>query len=469
MKFRKNLKVGVSGVRGVVGESLTPLLVASFSSSFGKYVGGGRVVVGRDTRPSGEMFEHAVVAGLLAVGCQPVVLGITPTPTLQVMVEETQANGGIAITASHNPNEWNALKFIGRRGVFLNENESNELLDIYNQQDLNYNEEADYRDIRTINNAFSFHQKKIFEHINVEAIRKRNFKVALDCCNGVGAVFSRSFLEDLGCEVVSVFDCADGVFERMPEPVAENLVALEELVQSSGAVIGFAHDPDGDRMAIVDNNGKAIGEQYTLVLAANHVLASYPGNVVANIQTTKALEDVATSYGCNVFYSKVGEIHVVEKMFETGAEIGGEGNSGGVIWNRIHPGRDAYVAMALILEMLSVKEQTLSSILNSLPSYCTKSRKFPCSAFTAREILRYFCRKYENGDIIMLDGLRIRFANSWVLLRSSNTESVLRLTVESTNETETLAIINEFYNEIVELTKQLQKQDSAASEQLILL
>jgi phosphomannomutase len=403
------------------------------------------------------MFEHAVVAGLLAVGCQPVILGIIPTPTLQIMVEESQANGGIAITASHNPNEWNALKFIGRRGIFLNENETNELLDIYNQQDLNYSEENDYRDIRVINNAFAIHQKRIFAHINVDAIIKRRFKVALDCCNGVGALFSRHFLEALGCEVYSIFDSPSGIFERTPEPIADNLTALEALVKSSGAIVGFAHDPDGDRMAVVDNNGNAIGEQYTLVLAVYHLLAYAKSNVVANVQTTKILDDVVSSYGCSLSYSKVGEIHVVEKMLETNADIGGEGNSGGVIWNKIHPGRDGYVAMALILEMLAMTPLNLDDIIKKLPSYSTKTKKIACSSFTAREILRYFANKYESYNPIMLDGLRINFSNSWVLLRTSNTESVLRLMVESATDNETNSILKQFSDEIEDLINQSNK------------
>ena len=452
--LRSTLKVGVSGVRGIVGESLTPLLVTSFASSFGRYVGGGRVVVGRDTRPSGEMLEHAVVAGLLAVGCQPVILGIAPTPTVQMIVEEISANGGIAITASHNPVEWNALKFIGPKGMFLDSNEADELLDIYNQHDLSYAEEQDYRDVRQMPDAFEIHQKKIFDNIDVRAIRARKFKVAVDCCNGVGALFTRPFLEAMGCEVFTIFDRPDGVFERTPEPVVENLSALEEFVKTTGADIGFAHDPDGDRMAVVDNRGRAIGEQYTLVLAADHVLSENPGVVAANIQTTRALEDVAASYGCEVAYTKVGEIYVVEKMVELGAEIGGEGNSGGVIWRRIHPGRDSYVAMALILEMLAVSGQALDEIVQSLPRYCNRTKKFQCPAFAAREIVRHFCRKYADHNPILLDGLRIRMNKSWILIRPSNTEPVLRLTAESADEKEVGALLQQFSGEISELQRQ---------------
>lgn len=454
INLRKTLKVGVSGVRGIVGESLTPMLVASFASSFGRYVGGGRVVIGRDTRPSGEMLEHAVVAGLLAVGCQPVILGIAPTPTVQMMIEEINANGGIAITASHNPVEWNAMKFIGPKGMFLDSNEANELLDIYNQQDLNYAEEQDYRDVRTMPDAFAIHQKKIFKHIDTRAIRSRKFKVAVDCCNGVGALFTRSFLEAMGCEVVTIFERPDGIFERPPEPIAENLGALESFVKNTGADIGFAHDPDGDRLALVDNTGRAIGEQYTLVLAADHVLSETPGIVAANIQTTRALEDVAASYGCDVAYSKVGEIYVVGKMLEIDAEIGGEGNSGGVIWRKIHPGRDSYVAMALILEMLALSGQSLDEIVSSLPRYCNRSRKFQCSAFVAREIVRHFCRKYADYDPILLDGLRIRLDKSWILIRPSNTEPVLRLTAESADEKDVGELLERFSREITDLQQQ---------------
>jgi phosphomannomutase len=443
-----NLKFSESGVRGIVGDSFTPMLVSSLASSFGKYVGGGRVIVGRDTRATGEMLEHAVVAGLLAVGCQPVILGIVPTPTVQLMVEEYNANGGIAITASHNPSEWNALKFIGSRGMFLDRNESAELFDIYTQGNLDYSFEQDFREPRFDNTAFERHMRRIFAEIDVEAIRERKFKVAVDCCNGVGALYSRRFLEALGCEVYTVFDKAEGYFERTPEPVSENIGELCRTVKDNGCAVGFAHDPDGDRMALVDDNGHALGTQYTILLAVDHLLSENPGAVAVNIQTTKAVEDVVNSYGCELYYSKVGEINVVEKMLECGAEIGGEGNSAGIIWRRIHPGRDSYVAMALMLEMLALSGEAMSDICSSMPKYYNQSLKFKCGAYRCREIVLELGRRYSEYETLKFDGLRINMKDSWTLIRGSNTEPVLRLTVEAASEQEVERLISKFSKEI---------------------
>lgn len=442
------LKFSEAGVRGVVGDSLTPQLTASLASTFGKYTGSGRVIVARDTRYSGKMFEQAVIAGLLAVGCQPLILGIVPTPTVQLMVKHYKANGGIVITASHNPVEWNALKFIGPKGVFLDIRESTELFDIFTQGNLDYCSENNFKTIRYETNAFELHMKRIFKEIDVKSIREHKFKVALDCCNGVGALYSKHFLEELGCEVISIFDKANGIFERPPEPLAKNLTKLSQTVKENNCAIGFAHDPDGDRMTLVDNKGQALDPQYTIALAVEHILYENPGPVVVNIQTSRAVEDIAKSYGCEIYYSKVGEINVVNMMMEKSSEIGGEGNCGGVIWRRLHPGRDSYVAMALMLEMLTLGNASMSDICASIPKYFTISSKFPCSTFHAREIIHEFNKRYQDYECITFDGLRINMPDGWVLLRGSNTEPVLRLTVEAKNQQDAQRLLEKFSNEI---------------------
>lgn len=442
------LKFSEAGVRGIVGDSLTPQLTTSLASTFGRYTGSGRVIVARDTRNSGKMLERAVIAGLLAVGCQPLILGIAPTPTVQLMVKHYKANGGIVITASHNPEEWNALKFIGPQGIFLDIRESAELFDIFTQGNLDYCSENDFKDIRYETNAFELHMQRIFTEIDVESIRKRKFKVALDCCNGVGALYSRNFLEKLGCEVVSIFDKANGIFERQPEPLAKNLTKLSETVKKHNCAIGFAHDPDGDRMTLVDDKGHALSPQCTIALAVEHALYENPGPVVVNIQTSRTVEDITTSYGCEVFYSKVGEINVVNMMMEKDAEIGGEGNCGGVIWRRLHPGRDSFVAMALMLEMLASGKESISDICASIPQYYTISDKFPCSTFRAREIIHEFNKRYQEYECITFDGLRINLPEGWILLRSSNTEPVLRLTVEAKKQQDAEKLLKDFSNEI---------------------
>lgn len=454
INYKKNLKIGVSGVRGIVGESFSPTLIAAFAASFGRYVGSGRVMIGRDTRSSGEMIEHAVIAGLISVGCQPVLLGVMPTPTIQLAVVEHNACGGIAITASHNPEQWNALKFIGGSGFFLNNVEANELLDIYNQADIDFAPEEHYRSIRRLTNAFAIHKNKIFSHINLAAIRKCRFKIAVDCCNGVGTRFSRDFLEALGCRVIAVHEKTGRGFERPPEPLPENLTELADAVKTHACDLGFAQDPDGDRLALVDSCGRAIGEQYTLLLAVDHVLAEHPGDIVVNIQTTKAVEDIAGSYGCEVHYAKVGEINVTEKLIELGAEIGGEGNCGGVIWSRIHPCRDSYVAMALMLEMMAESGQGFDDIVDSLPRYVMRSLKLPCNPSQAVNIIGLLKAKYANERICLLDGIRIDFPEYWIVLRQSNTEPVMRLTIEATSVSLVNKVTNEFSELIMALTKE---------------
>ena len=432
-----SLKISVSGVRGVVGESLTPSLVAYFAAAFGEYVGGGRVLIGRDTRPTGTMFENAVTAGLLSVGCQPVILGIVPTPTVQIAVLKLRANGGIVISASHNPEEWNALKFINSSGVFLNHNEADELLDIYNQPYTNYVQESEYRYVHCEENSFNIHKAKIFSQINVELIRKSSLKVAVDCCNGAGAPYAKPFLEELGCEVTTVFTGTDCGFERAPEPIAKNLGELSRLVKENKCDVGFALDPDADRLAILNNRGEALGEQYSLVLAVAHVLdkTKKHANVVVNLATTKAVEDIALKAGADIFYSKIGEINVTSEMIAKKATIGGEGGSGGVIWPAVHPCRDGFTGMAIILEMMATRSESIESIVKSMPKYFTVNKKISCSGSRAsQKVIRELREKYISQKPNTIDGIRIDWDDRWVLVRPSNTEPVIRITAEAKTE-----------------------------------
>ncbi len=457
MKFRQNLKFGTSGIRGIVGESLTPYLTTEIAAAFGRYVGCGRVLVGRDTRPSGEMFEHSVVAGLLSVGCQPVLLGIVPTPTVQLLVSEMGASGAIVITASHNPGQWNALKLVGSHGTFLDEMEASELFDIFNQGDLQLCRESELRQIRHLDNPFAAHKQRIFKNIDIEAIRKHRFRVAVDCCNGVGAIYTKPFLEELGCEVFAVNDRPDGIFSRPPEPLPENLQDLCKLVKKEKCDIGFAQDPDGDRLSIVDDQGNALPTHYSLMMTADHVLSENPGVIVANIQTSMNLEEIASTYGCEVVYAKVGEINVVQRMIEVDAELGGEGNCGGVIWRRVTPGRDSFVSMALLLEMLAMCREKVSDIAADLDHYSTKSVKFPCQPYAAREIVRILTGRYADKRLITIDGLRINFNYGWILIRSSNTEPVLRLTVETLSPEKTEELLKKFEQELLELINNMKE------------
>ncbi len=427
-----NLKISVSGVRGIVGETLTPSLVADFAASFGQYVGGGRVVVARDTRLTGGIFENAVVAGLLSVGARPVLLGIVPTPTALVAVPSLHANGGIIISASHNPIEWNALKFVSRAGIFLNAVEASELLDIYNQPDTSFVPEGDYRDIQTIGNIFNTHKDRIFRNIDADLIRGRSFKVAVDCCNGAGALFAPDFLKELGCRVYPVFTETDGTFHRGTEPSPQNLAALSRLVKENGCDIGFAQDPDADRLTVVDASGEAIGEQYSLALAIRHLLSKKKGPVVVNLDTTKAVEDIVRGAGAELVYSKIGEINVVSEIIARNAVAGGEGGSGGIIWPAVHPCRDSFSGMAAILEMLAVRGKGVRELLSEMPAYFTSKKKLTVSGIKeAVKIIGRLKEKYACLHPNTVDGMRLDWADRWVLVRHSNTEPVVRVTAEA--------------------------------------
>lgn len=438
-----SLKVSVSGVRGVVGETLTVPLVANFARAFGQYVGGGTIIVGRDTRPSGVMYQHAVVAGLLAAGCQPLLAEVAATPTLLLLVQALRAHGGIAITASHNPDEWNALKFIGPRGLFLNHIEANELLDIYHQEWGAGVAEGELRRSKPLPEPFALHQQRIFAQIDVAAIRAAKLRVAADLCGGVGVFYTRAFLEALGCEVVTVHDQVGRGFPREPEPVPEHLGVLGQAVRDHGCAIGFAQDPDGDRLALVDAQGEPIGETYSVVLATAFALARRPGPVVVNLATSKAVADLVIAAGGTVHYSKIGEINVTSEILRLHAVVGGEG-SGGVIWPAVHPCRDSFAAMAMILELLATRRQTLAQVLATLPRYHTANLKVPCAAERALAVVRRLRERFAERHPITLDGLRIDWDDRWVLVRASNTEAVLRITAEGRSPAAAHALAEEF-------------------------
>ncbi|TAN38249.1 MAG: phosphoglucosamine mutase [Verrucomicrobia bacterium] len=432
--MKESLKVGVSGVRGVVGESFTPQLAAAFAQAFGTFVGRGPVVVGRDTRPSGPMLEHAVIAGLQSVGCTPVLLGIVPTPTLLLATKESSARGGIAITASHNAAEWNALKFVDRKGLFLDEIRAGELFDIYHQGDFPLVPESELPGATLMTDAFQRHAARIAGYVDAAAIRARHCKVVVDCVNGVGALFTPAWLrDDFGCEVVALHDQPTGVFERGPEPVAENLEKLCAAVRQHGAAVGFAHDPDGDRLAIVDERGQPIGEDFTLALAAWQVLERHArGPLVMTVATSLCVAAVARAHGAEVIRTKIGEINVVEAMLKAGAPIGGEG-TGGVIVPAIHPCRCSYAAMALVLELLAQSGRTVAQLRAELPEFHVVKTKLPIRGDEAPEKLRGLRRYFEErgARVTLLDGVHADFGDRWINVRRSNTEPVLRLTAEA--------------------------------------
>lgn len=442
-----NLMVSVSGVRGRVGEGLTPEVIARFAAAFGAYAlkrGPGRtVVLGRDSRVSGPMFARAATAALQSVGCDVVDVGLVPTPTVQLAVEDLEAAGGLAVTASHNPIEWNALKFIGPTGMFLDGEEGAEMRAFLDGEiprahwpDLGGWSEDDQ--------AVERHLQRIFSipFIDVEAIRARRFHVALDCVRGAGGNIFPRLLEALGCTVEAINLETDGRFPREPEPVAENLGELEALVRSTGAEIGLATDPDVDRLSLVSGEGRAIGEDYTLALASTLVLRHRPGALVTNLSTSRLMDDVAQQAGVALVRAPVGEINVARRMQAERATVGGEGN-GGVILPDVHLTRDAPVAAALILQLLAETGKPLHELAAGIGRYEIVKEKVARPSQPLDAVYDQLAAAFPDAEADRQDGLRLdwRAEKKWAHLRPSGTEPIVRIICEAQTREDAAALV----------------------------
>lgn len=433
MRAIPTLKISISGVRGVIGESLTPSLLTRFAQAFGTYVGSGTIVIGRDPRTSGEMVKQAVIAGLLSSGCRVIDIGICPVPTIQLLVRHHRAHGGIAITASHNPAEWNALKFIGADGLFLNSGQAREMLDIYHQGEYTKVAGVEMREVAELPGATDLHIQKILDVLGPLPQREKPLRVVLDACNGAGSLIGPRLLEALGAEVVTINVTPNGLFPRPAEPLAENLVDLCAVVKEEHADIGFAQDMDADRLAIVSEQGTAIGEDYTLVLATLHVLGKEPGPVVANLSSTSVLQEVVNRFSCPLFLTRIGEVNVTEEMRKQNAVIGGEGN-GGVIYPRINFARDSLTGMALILHLLAETRQTITELVNSFPTFSLIKERLECPSHKIPVVLRMLRREYAAYPLDLRDGVKVILPSGWLLVRGSNTEPIIRVVAEASDE-----------------------------------
>lgn len=444
-RVSEGLMVSVSGVRGRVGHALTPEVVARFAAGFGAWAareGERRIVVGRDSRVSGPMFRRVVVAALQSVGCDVVDVGLAPTPTIQLAVEELGAAGGLAITASHNPVEWNALKFIGPSGRFLDAAEG---VAMRSAMDAGI-PRASWECLGTVSRddgAIARHLARVLAlpFVQVEAIRRRRFRVALDCVRGAGGTIIPALLERLGCDVQAIHLEPDGRFPRPPEPVAEQLGELEQLVRETRADVGLAVDPDVDRLSIVSDAGRAIGEDWTLALAARLVLRYRPGPVVANLSTSRILDDVAAEAGARVVRAPVGEANVAARMREEGAAIGGEGN-GGVILSELHLGRDAPLGVALVLQMLLEDNEPLSQTLARYPRYSIVKEKLDRPNAPLDAVYGALRRTFADADADMQDGLRLAWGDRWMHVRPSGTEPIVRIIAEAPSVEEARRLVS---------------------------
>jgi phosphomannomutase len=451
MDIPDKLMVSVSGVRGRVGDGLTPEIVASFAAAFGAWAseaerhsaGRPTVVVGRDSRVSGPMFHRVVVSALESVGVHVIDVGLSTTPTIQLAVESHHANGGLAITASHNPVEWNALKFIAPSGLFL-DGEQGKAMRRYLDDGI---PRASWDALGTTRHdgaAITRHLDAVLKLsvLDVDSVRKRRFRVALDPCRGSGALIMLPLLEALNCEVFAINTEPDGRFPRSPEPVPENLHDLEKLTADKKCDVGFAVDPDVDRLALVSEEGRAIGEDYTLALAARLVLSRRARStgrgdaarpVVTNLSTSRVLDDVAAAFGSTVLRAPVGEVNVALRMRESGAVIGGEGN-GGVILPELHLGRDAPVAAALILQLLASEDRTLSSLIGDYPHYVIVKYKMDRPRGELAAVYQELVSTLPGAVQDRQDGLRLAWNDRWVHVRPSGTEPIVRVIAEARDE-----------------------------------
>jgi phosphomannomutase len=446
--FPPELMVSVSGFRGRVGDPLTPELVTALAAGFGAFLqrsGAGKtVLVGRDSRTSGPMLVGSVMAGLQSVGSDVVELGMVPTPTFMLAVEETGAAGGIGVTASHNPGEWNAMKFASGEGVFLDAGVMAEFQKYLRSEDPPRASWDALGGITRDAGAVDRHLDRILALplLDVAALKERRFSVALDCVNGAGATIMPQLLDALGCEVAGIGMEPNGIFPRDPEPTAANLVALGQAVNASGAELGFAVDPDVDRLSLVDGDGIPLGEELTLALASAVVLQQKPGLVVTNLSTSQVVDDVARSYGGEVVRAPVGEVNVARRMQVEGAVFGGEGN-GGVILPDLHFTRDAPLGVALILQHLLNEGTGLREAASRWPEYFIEKRKvsFPREALAGA--YRALARDFSPQELDETDGLRMAWPDerAWLHVRPSGTEPVVRLISEARTEKEALAIL----------------------------
>jgi len=432
------LMVSVSGIRGRVGEALTPEIVASYAAAFGAWAlkanPGKPVVVGRDSRVSGPMFHRVALGALQSVGANVIDIGLTTTPTCQLAVEDHHAAGGIMLSASHNPIEWNALKFIGAGGLFLEAGEGAEMR-AFVERGIPRAPWDRLGSVDADSGAAGRHLERILKipYVDVAKIRARRFHVALDCVHGAGAVIVPALLERLGCRVTAINMEPDGRFPRPPEPIPENLGELERLVRDSRADLGVAVDPDVDRLALVSDQGKAIGEDYTLALAVMLVLRHRSGPVVTNLSTSLVVEDAVTAGGSTLARTPVGEVNVAIRMRELRAVVGGEGN-GGVILPEVHLGRDAPLGVALILQLLAETDKALSAVAAGLPRYVIVKDKLDRPKASLESVYSSLRDAFSDARVDTQDGLRLAWTDRWLHVRPSGTEPIVRVIAEAPTE-----------------------------------
>lgn len=454
----------ISGIRGTIGgkagDGLTPIDIVKFTAAYGAWViektQNKKVVLGRDARISGEMVNNLVIGTLQGLGIEVVDLGLSTTPTVEIAVPMEKAGGGIILTASHNPKQWNALKLLNEKGEFISDTDGKEVLEKAEAANFSF---ADVNDLGKVISNDTYLQKHIdsilaLPLVDVEAIKNANFKIAIDCVNSTGGIFIPALLKALGVQTVYELYCEpNGQFPHNPEPLPENLTEIAKVVQEKRADLGIVVDPDVDRLCFVNEDGTMFGEEYTLVAVADYVLQNTPGNTVSNLSSTRALRDVTEKAGSTYTAAAVGEVNVVNQMKASQAIIGGEGN-GGIIYPESHYGRDALVGIALFLTHLAKFGKSISLLRSTYPAYYISKNKITLTPeMDIDALLIKVQEKYKDERTSTIDGLKIDFANEWVHLRRSNTEPIIRIYSEAENETVAENLANKIISDIKEILK----------------
>lgn len=453
----------ISGIRGTIGgtqgDNLTPIDIVKFTTAYVRFISeknGGKkltIVVGRDARISGEMVGDIIEGTLLGCGANVINVGLCTTPGTEMAVITHKADGGIIITASHNPKQWNALKLLNEKGEFLNDAEGKRVLALADDEAFDFPEVDSIGKVVLREDFNPCHIKQVLalDMVNVEAIRKRGFKVVVDAVNSIGGVVIPALLRELGCEVVELNCTPNGEFAHNPEPLPEHLTEISEVIRREKADLGVVVDPDVDRLALVNEDGTMFGEEYTLVAVADYILSRGTGNTVSNLSSSRALRDVTEARGGEYSASAVGEVNVVTKMKATGAVIGGEGN-GGVIYPALHYGRDALVGVALFLSYLVEKDCTMTALKASYPAYFASKNKIQLTpAIDVDKVLLEIKTRYADENVNDIDGVKIDFAENWVHLRKSNTEPIIRVYTEAKSPAEADALAQKFIAEISDI------------------
>jgi phosphomannomutase len=436
------LIVSVSGIRGIVGAGLTAEAALTFASALGTHLGGGRIVLGRDGRPSGDLLRHAILAGLLEAGCDVREVGVAATPTVGLAVRKLEAQGGLQITASHNPAPWNGLKLFGGDGRVLSATEGKKVQTLFEArtfQRKRWNELGQREECRK---ADDWHLERVLQLVDVVRIRAAGLKVFLDANGGAGGPLGRRLLEALQCRPICKACHADGLFEHEPEPTEANLRDVCSLVPQNGADVGFALDPDSDRLAIIDENGRYVGEELTLALAVRFRLLHEKGPVVVNLSTSRVTEDVARRAGCVCHRAPVGEANVADRMIAVGALIGGEGN-GGVIDPRVGYVRDPFIGMGMILNLMAETGRKLSELVAELPTYHIVKDKYSVTRERLPELFAALAKRWPDAAADVADGLRLDWVDRWVQVRGSNTEPIVRVIAEAPRAEDAAALCRE--------------------------